>query len=121
MNADIPGLEGRDRSIAAALGRYHNRKSEPAGHHTAYSSLNNAEQTHDAETCGDTADRRGPRSFTPAARHEAGALPSSMAPSVCRYTRAAMQPKTCETPIASAELFEKEFHVRLYFRQSPAP
>jgi len=44
LNGDIAGLEGRDRAIAAALVRYHNRKSEPAGHHTAYSSLNNADK-----------------------------------------------------------------------------
>jgi len=31
LNGDIAGLEGRDRAIAAALVRYHNRKSEPAG------------------------------------------------------------------------------------------
>src|SRR5262249_51390648 len=36
LNGDIPGLEGRDRAITAALVRYHNRKSEPAGHHIAY-------------------------------------------------------------------------------------
>jgi exopolyphosphatase/guanosine-5'-triphosphate,3'-diphosphate pyrophosphatase len=41
MNADIPGLEGRDRAIVASLVRYHNRKSAPAGHHVAYSSLSN--------------------------------------------------------------------------------
>ena len=33
LNGDIPGLEGRDRAIVAALVRYHNRKSEPASHH----------------------------------------------------------------------------------------
>src|SRR6266481_5640867 len=44
LNGDIPGLEGRDRAVVAALVRYHNRKSEPAGHHTAYSSLNNADK-----------------------------------------------------------------------------
>src|ERR1700726_1125327 len=41
LNGDVPGLEGRDRAIVATLVRYHNRKSEPAGHHVAYSSLNN--------------------------------------------------------------------------------
>ena len=44
LNGDIPGLEGRDRAIVAALVRYHNRKSEPAGHHVAYSSLNNSDK-----------------------------------------------------------------------------
>src|SRR6201998_374600 len=41
LNGDIPGLEGRERAVVAALVRYHNRKSEPAGHHAAYSALNN--------------------------------------------------------------------------------
>ncbi len=44
LNGDVPGLEGRDRAIVAALVRYHNRKSVPAGHHPAYSSLNNNDQ-----------------------------------------------------------------------------
>src|SRR6202048_453058 len=44
LNGDIPGLEGRDRAIVAALVRYHNRKSEPAGHHVAYSTLNNSDK-----------------------------------------------------------------------------
>jgi len=44
LNGDIPGLDGRDRAIVAALVRYHNRKSDPAGHHIAYSSLNNADK-----------------------------------------------------------------------------
>src|SRR5262249_10788770 len=43
-NGDIPGLEGRDRAIVAALIRYHNRKSEPAGHHLAYSALSNPDK-----------------------------------------------------------------------------
>ena len=41
LNGDIPGLDGRDRNIVAAIVRYHNRKSEPDGHHPAYSVLNN--------------------------------------------------------------------------------
>src|SRR5437868_7690803 len=36
LNGDIPGLEGRDRAVVAAVVRYHNRKSQPAGHHAAY-------------------------------------------------------------------------------------
>src|SRR6202162_203578 len=40
LNGDIPGLEGRDRNLVAAVVRYHNRKSEPASHHPAYSALN---------------------------------------------------------------------------------
>ncbi len=41
LNGDIPGLEGRDRHIVASVVRYHNRKSEPDGHHPAYSGLTN--------------------------------------------------------------------------------
>jgi exopolyphosphatase/guanosine-5'-triphosphate,3'-diphosphate pyrophosphatase len=41
LNGDIPGLEGRDRNIVAAVVRYHNRKSTPNADHTAYSALNN--------------------------------------------------------------------------------
>lgn len=44
LNGDIPGLEGRERAIVAGLVRYHNRKSEPAGHHAAYSSLNDGDK-----------------------------------------------------------------------------
>lgn len=44
LNGDIPGLDGRDRHIVAAVVRYHNRKSEPAGHHPAYSGLTNADK-----------------------------------------------------------------------------
>ena len=41
LNGDIPGLEGRDRNIVAAVVRYHNRKSTPNADHPAYSALNN--------------------------------------------------------------------------------
>src|SRR2546423_13298742 len=44
MSCDLAALEGRERAVAAALVRYHNRKPEPAGHHSAYSSLNNEDQ-----------------------------------------------------------------------------
>ena len=44
LNGDIPGLEGRDRNIVAAIVRYHNRKSTPDTDHPAYSALNNADK-----------------------------------------------------------------------------
>jgi exopolyphosphatase/guanosine-5'-triphosphate,3'-diphosphate pyrophosphatase len=44
MNGDIAGLEGRERAIIAGLVRYHNRKTEPAGHHAAYSSLDDPDK-----------------------------------------------------------------------------
>ena len=44
LNGDIPGLDGRDRNIVAAIVRYHNRKSTPDTDHPAYSALNNNEK-----------------------------------------------------------------------------
>jgi exopolyphosphatase/guanosine-5'-triphosphate,3'-diphosphate pyrophosphatase len=118
LNGDIAGLEGRDRAIAAALVRYHNRKSAPAGHHTAYSSLNNA-------------DKRVARRLAAILR-VAEALDHSHRQRVMKI-RASFQRGAVGLQVhargdaaedlrdanRSAELFEKEFHVRLYFRQSP--
>jgi len=119
LNGDIAGLEGRDRAVAAALVRYHNRKSEPAGHHTAYSSLNNADQ-------------RVTRRLAAILRI-AEALDHSHRQRVLKI-RASFQRGAVGLQVhasgdaredlrdahRSAELFEKEFHVRLYFRQSSA-
>src|SRR6202171_1488980 len=90
LNGDIPGLEGREGALVAALVRYHNRKSEPTGHHVAYSALSNA-------------DKR-------VARRLAAVLQVHARGDAAEDLRDANR---------SAELFEKEFHVRLYFRQSP--
>jgi exopolyphosphatase/guanosine-5'-triphosphate,3'-diphosphate pyrophosphatase len=116
LNGDIPGLEGRDRAIVAGLVRYHNRKSDPAGHHVAYSSLNNS-------------DKRIARRLSAILRI-AEALDHSHRQRVTQL-RAAFQRAAVGLQITargdatedlvdanrSAELFEKEFHVRLYFRQ----
>jgi exopolyphosphatase/guanosine-5'-triphosphate,3'-diphosphate pyrophosphatase len=117
MNGDIPGLEGRDRAIVAALARYHNRKSEPAGHHPAYSSLNNN-------------DKRIARRLSAILRI-AEALDHSHRQRVTQVHASFQQGAvglqvTARGDAAedlldanrSAELFEKEFHVRLYFRQA---
>jgi exopolyphosphatase/guanosine-5'-triphosphate,3'-diphosphate pyrophosphatase len=117
LNGDIPGLEGRDRAIVAALVRYHNRKSEPAGHHVAYSSLNNN-------------DKRIARRLAAILRIAEG-LDHSHRQRVMQV-RVTFQQGAVALQISargdaaedlldanrSAELFEKEFHVRLYFRQS---
>ncbi len=117
LNGDIPGLEGRDRAVAAALVRYHNRKSEPAGHHMAYSSLNNA-------------DKRVTRRLAAILRI-AEALDHSHRQRVMKI-RASFQRGAVGLQVRargdagedlrdanrSAELFEKEFHVKLYFRQA---
>lgn len=117
LNGDIPGLEGRDRAIVAGLVRYHNRKSEPAGHHIAYSSLNSN-------------DKRIARRLAAILRI-AEALDHSHRQRAMQV-RATFQQGAVALQVAargdaaedlldatrSAELFEKEFHVRLYFRQS---
>ncbi len=117
LNGDIPGLEGRDRAIVAALVRYHNRKSEPASHHVAYSSLNNN-------------DKRIARRLASILRI-AEALDHSHRQRVMQV-RATFQQGSVALQISargdaaedlldanrSAELFEKEFHVRLFFRQA---
>jgi exopolyphosphatase / guanosine-5'-triphosphate,3'-diphosphate pyrophosphatase len=117
LNGDVPGLEGRDRAVVAALVRYHNRKSEPAGHHIAYSSLNNN-------------DKRIVRRLSAILRIAEGLDHShrqrvtnlqtsfqrgSVALQVHAQGDAAEDLRDANR---SAELFELEFHVRLYFRQS---
>jgi exopolyphosphatase / guanosine-5'-triphosphate,3'-diphosphate pyrophosphatase len=117
LNGDIPGLQGRDRSVVAALVRYHNRKSDPAGHHDAYSALSNN-------------DRRMMRRLAAILRI-AEALDHSHRQRVTNI-HASFQSGAVGLQIKaggdatedlrdanrSAELFEKEFHVRLYFRQA---
>jgi exopolyphosphatase/guanosine-5'-triphosphate,3'-diphosphate pyrophosphatase len=117
LNGDIPALEGRDAAMVAALVRYHNRKSDPAGHHTAYSGL-------------PTVDKRIARRLAAILRIAEG-LDHSHRERVTNlrasFQRAAVglqvtargdAAEDLRDAIRSAELFEKEFHVRLYFRQS---
>jgi exopolyphosphatase / guanosine-5'-triphosphate,3'-diphosphate pyrophosphatase len=117
LNGDVPGLEGRNRAIVAALVRYHNRKSDPAGHHVAYSSLNNN-------------DKRIARRLAAILRI-AEALDHSHRQRVTNvdasFQRGAVSVQVSARGDAaedlrdanrSAELFEKEFHVRVFFRQS---
>jgi exopolyphosphatase / guanosine-5'-triphosphate,3'-diphosphate pyrophosphatase len=117
MNGDIPGLEGRDRAIVAALVRYHNRKSEPAGHHAAYSSLSSADKTimrrlaailRIAEAL-DHSHRQRVSNVRASFQRGAAALQVEARGDAAEDLRDAER---------SAELFEKEFHVRLHFRQA---
>jgi len=119
LNGDIPGLEGRDRAVVAAVVRYHNRKSQPAGHHAAYASLGNN-------------DKRMVRRLAAILRI-AEALDHSHRQRVTNLD-ATFQSGAVGVQInargdaaedlrdanRSAELFEKEFHVRMYFRQAAA-
>ena len=115
MNGDVPGLEGRNRALAAAVVRYHNRKAEPAEHHISYGSLNNN-------------DRRLARKLASMVRIAEG-LDHSHRERIQRI-RATFQNNAVGLQLEargdasedvrdanrSAELFEKEFHTRLFFR-----
>jgi exopolyphosphatase/guanosine-5'-triphosphate,3'-diphosphate pyrophosphatase len=119
LNGDIPGLEGRDRMVVAALVRYHNRKSEPARHHVAYSALNNADQRITRRLAAilriaealDHSHRQRVIRLRASFQRGAVGLQLSARGDVAEDMRDASR---------SAELFEREFHVRIYFRQSPA-
>ncbi len=119
LNGDIPGLEGRDRAVVASVVRYHNRKSDPAGHHTAYSALSSSEQRiarrlssilRIAEAL-DHSHRQRVTSMAASFQRGAVGLQISARGDAAEDLRDANR---------SAELFEKEFHVKLYFRQSAA-
>jgi exopolyphosphatase/guanosine-5'-triphosphate,3'-diphosphate pyrophosphatase len=116
LNGDIAGLEGRDRNIVASVVRYHNRKSEPDGHHPAYSSLNNN-------------DKRIARRLASLARIAEG-LDHSHRQRILGL-RASFQrggvtlhvdargdvTEDLRDAERSSNLFEKEFHVQLFFRR----
>ena len=119
MSGDIPGLEARDRSVVAALVRYHNRKSEPAGHHAAYSSLSSADQRTTRRLAAvlriaealDHSHRQKVLKLRASFQRGAVGLQVHARGDVAEDLRDADR---------SAELFEKEFHVRLYFRPATA-
>jgi len=116
LNGDIPGLDGRDRAIVAALVRYHNRKSDPAGHHIAYSSLNNADKRIVRRLAAilriaeglDHSHRQRVTNVHASFQRGTAALYLEARGDVAEDLRDAER---------SAELFDKEFHVRLHFRQ----
>src|ERR1700736_5126940 len=116
LNGDIPGLEGRDRAVVAALVRYHNRKSEPAGHHVAYSSLSNLDKRMTRRLASilrigeglDHSHRQRVTDIHASFQRGAVGLQVNARGDAAEDLRDANR---------SAELFEKEFHVRLYFRQ----
>jgi exopolyphosphatase/guanosine-5'-triphosphate,3'-diphosphate pyrophosphatase len=119
LNGDIPGLEGRDRHIVGAVVRYHNRKSEPDGDHPAYSGL-------------DGNDRRIARRLAAILRIAEG-LDHSHRQRIlglrASFQRGAVTFQVETRGDASedlrdaardAGLFEKEFHLQLFFR-GPRP
>jgi exopolyphosphatase/guanosine-5'-triphosphate,3'-diphosphate pyrophosphatase len=115
MNGDISGLEGRERALTAAVVRYHNRKAEPAEHHVSYAALN-------------TADRRLARRLASLVRIAEGLDHSHRQRSAslrATFQRGAVglhvqargdASEDIRDAARSAELFENEFHTKLYFR-----
>ncbi len=117
LNGDIRGLEGRNRAIVAALVRYHNRKSDPAAHHAAYSSLNKTDQRIARRLAAilriaealDHSHRQHVLKLRASFQRGAVGLQVSARGDAAEDLRDANR---------SADLFEREFHVRIYFRQS---
>jgi exopolyphosphatase / guanosine-5'-triphosphate,3'-diphosphate pyrophosphatase len=117
LNGDIPGLEGRDRSIAAAIVRYHNRKSTPDTDHPAYSSLNNADKRTVRRLA---AILRIAEGLDHSHRQRVEDIRTSFqrgAVTIHLHTRgdAAEDIRDAER---GADLFETEFHTHLYLRSS---
>jgi exopolyphosphatase / guanosine-5'-triphosphate,3'-diphosphate pyrophosphatase len=119
LNGDIPGLEGRDRHIVAAAVRYHNRKSAPDGHHPAYSGLN-------------PNDKRIARRLASIVRIAEGldhshrqrilSLRASFQRGAVTFRAQARGDASEDLRDAerSSALFEKEFHLQLFFRAQEA-
>ena len=115
MNGDIAGLNGRDRNLVAAVVRYHNRKAEPSGNHPAYSALNNSDKRLSRRLASilriaeglDHSHRQRISSIQ--AKFQRGAVGLQLG---ARGDAA----EDISDANRSAELFENEFHVRLYFR-----
>jgi exopolyphosphatase/guanosine-5'-triphosphate,3'-diphosphate pyrophosphatase len=119
LNGDIPGLEGRDRNMVGALVRYHNRKSEPASHHPAYSMLNNNDKRIARRLASIIRIAEG---LDHSHRERVQSLQSSFqknAVSIKVHATGDVAEDLLDAA-RSAELFEKEFHVKLYFRQPEA-
>jgi exopolyphosphatase / guanosine-5'-triphosphate,3'-diphosphate pyrophosphatase len=119
LNGDIPGLEARDRNLVAAVVRYHNRKSEPASHHPAYSALNNNDKRIARRLASlvriaeglDHSHRQRIQSMRASFQRGAVSLKISARGDVAEDLLDAQR---------SSNLFEKEFHVKLYFRPAPS-
>jgi exopolyphosphatase / guanosine-5'-triphosphate,3'-diphosphate pyrophosphatase len=115
LNGDIPGMEGRDRNIVAAAVRYHNRKSQPDGHHPAYSALNNSDKRTARRLAAilriaeglDHSHRQRVEGLRAAFQRDAVTLHVKARGDATEDLRDAEH---------STDLFEKEFHVQLYFR-----
>ncbi len=117
LNGDIPGLEGRDRHIVAAIVRYHNRKSTPDTDHPAYSALNNSDKRVVRRLAAilriaeglDHSHRQRIQDVRASFQRGAVTLRLHVRGDAAEDIRDAER---------SSALFEKEFHTHLYFRAS---
>lgn len=118
-NADLAGLAGERRQIAACVVRYHNRKSEPAGHHSGFGAL-------------DAPQRRRVRALAALLRIAEG-FDHSHQQNITRIEasfkrgeiglRAASRRDAAEDihdAQRGAALFEREYGVRVFIRQAMA-
>jgi exopolyphosphatase/guanosine-5'-triphosphate,3'-diphosphate pyrophosphatase len=120
LNGDIPGLEGRDRNLVGAIVRYHNRKSTPDGHHPAYSVLNNNDKRIARRLASlvriaeglDHSHRQRIQAMRASFQRGAVSLKIDARGDVAEDLRDAER---------SSDLFEREFHVKLYFRHHGRP
>ena len=108
QNGDIAGLEGPERAIVASLVRYHTRKSEPARHHAAYTLLCGSDQ----RTLRRLASLlRLAEALDHSHRERIGAIGLQI-----QVRGDAREDLLCA--VSTTALFEKEFRVKLLFRQA---
>jgi exopolyphosphatase/guanosine-5'-triphosphate,3'-diphosphate pyrophosphatase len=115
LNGDISGLQGRERNLVAATVRYHNRKAEPSSNHPAYGALNNSDQRLARRLA---AILRIAEGLDHSHRQRVGAIHAKFQRGAVGLQISARGDATEDVRDAnrSGELFEHEFHVRLYFR-----
>ncbi|MGB7437561.1 MAG: Ppx/GppA phosphatase family protein [Candidatus Acidiferrum sp.] len=120
LNGDIPGLEGRDRNIVAAVVRYHNRKSEPASHHLGYSALNSSDRR---IVCRLASLVRIAEGLDHSHRQRVLGLRASFQRGGVTFQVQARGDATEDLRDAerSSNLFEKEFHLQPFFRLATQP
>jgi exopolyphosphatase/guanosine-5'-triphosphate,3'-diphosphate pyrophosphatase len=115
LNGDIAGLQGRERNVVAAAVRYHNRKAEPSSNHPAYGALNNSDQRLARRLA---AILRIAEGLDHSHRQRVGAIHAKFQRGAVGLQISARGDAAEDVRDAnrSADLFEHEFHVRLYFR-----
>jgi exopolyphosphatase / guanosine-5'-triphosphate,3'-diphosphate pyrophosphatase len=115
LNGDISGLNGRDRNLVAAVVRYHNRKADPSGNHPSYGALNNSDKRLSRRLASILRIAEG---LDHSHRQRVSAVHAKFQRGAVGLQLAARGDAAEDVRDAnrSAELFEHEFHVRLYFR-----